>query len=113
MATNTTNGVGRKQPGADILDHELASSLIIVFGLILSLNISVSVFNFRFKKLHCVSNNVPPLTCYNLDIHDVKISITIIDYDNFLVEVLLGKQEIKWYIVSHLTYLVLLHYLAK
>jgi len=29
----------------------------------------------RFGVLHCVSNNVPPLKCYNLGIHD---SITTI-----------------------------------
>jgi len=38
-------------------------------------------------NLHCVSKNVPPSTCYNLDIHD---PITICS-----AQVLLRKQEIR------------------
>jgi len=39
--------------------------------------------------IHCVSKNVPPLTCYNLDIHGL---IAII-----LAQVLPRKQAIKMY----------------
>jgi len=28
------------------------------------------LLSMKLLKLHCVSKNVPPLTCYNLDIHD-------------------------------------------
>ena len=39
-------------------------------------------------KIHCVTKNVPPLNCYNLDIHDPTTTI-------FLAEVLLRRQEIR------------------
>jgi len=56
-------------------------------------------------KLHHVSKNVPPSTCYNLDIHD---RITII----FGRNVTQSKESYDT-LFSHLTDLVLLHYLAN
>jgi len=29
----------------------------------------MTVYCIQASKLHCVSKNVPPLTCYNLDTH--------------------------------------------
>jgi len=48
--------------------------------------------------LHCVSKNVRPFTCYNLDIHD-NFGRSVRESDNALF--------------SHLIYLVLLHYFAE
>jgi len=53
--------------------------------------------------LHCVSKNVPPLTCCNLDIHD---PITII----FGTSV---TKKVRNYTTLCFPYLVVLHYLAK
>ena len=55
---------------------------------------------------HCVSSNVPHLTCYNLDIHD---PITI----NFWLKCYWESKKSDDALFSHLTYLVLLHCLAK
>jgi len=56
-------------------------------------------------SVHCVSKNVPPLTCYNLGIHD---PITI-NFGRYVTE----KVRNQMVLFSHFTYLVLLHYLAK
>ena len=56
--------------------------------------------------LHCVSKNVPPLTCYNLHIHN---PIAIIFWQKFYWE----SKKSDDALFSHLTYLVLQHYLAK
>jgi len=54
------------------------------------------------KSLHCVSKNVPRLTCY-----------TRSDYDNFLQKCYEESKKSGDALFSHLTYLVVLHYLAK
>jgi len=58
-------------------------------------------------ELHCVSKNVPPLTCYKLDIPD---PITIIFGRRIFNQESRKSDDA---LFSHLTYLVLLHYLAK
>ena len=55
--------------------------------------------------VNCVSKNVPSLTCYNLDKHD---SIMII-FGTSVTE----KVDNQNVLFSHLTQLVLLHYLGK
>jgi len=55
---------------------------------------------------HCFSKNDPPLTCYNLEIHD---PITIIFWPKCYWE----SQKSDDALFSHLTYLVLQHYFAK
>jgi len=61
--------------------------------------------NYSGETLHCVSKNVTPLTWYNLDIHE---PIAII-----FGECHWESKESDDALFSHLTYLVLLHYLAK
>jgi len=58
--------------------------------------------------VHCVSKNFPPLTCYNLDKHD---SIATIFGRSDTEKVRNQKSDDA--LSSHLTYLVLQHYLAK
>jgi len=53
----------------------------------------------------CVSKNVPTSTCYNLD--------TRSDYDNFWLKCYWESKKSYDALFSHLTYVVLLHYLAK
>jgi len=61
---------------------------------------------YVMSDVHCVSKYVPPLTCYNLDIHD---PIAII-FGRSVTEKVKKSDDA---LFSHLTYLVLWHYLAK
>ena len=56
--------------------------------------------------MYAVSQNVPPLTCYNLDMHD---PITIIFWQKCYGESWKSDDAL----FSHLTCIVLRHYLAK
>jgi len=57
--------------------------------------------------VHCVSKNVPPLTCYDLDMQD---PIAII-FGGSVTEKVKKKSDDA--LLSRITYLVLQHYLAK
>ena len=56
----------------DVVDYD---KLLLLLRRCVSADNYPSVTEFFIIKLHCVSKNVPPLTCYNFDVHHLIVII--------------------------------------